>query len=141
MTRNRQLSEYSGRELLNKKSRVEKSLKKTFLKLKNIVENSKDLLLEGTNKEYSRASSDYDKVYNNEAISLNELLSENEKINLEPYTSGYAKLVDIIEERNKEYLESIKVDIRSKLSPLELESRETLGAEEFNVPIVKSPRI
>ena len=64
MTKRKSFSEYSNKNLLNKKSIVKKSLKKSFLRLMEIVENSEGFFIEGMNKEYSRASAYYQKDYN-----------------------------------------------------------------------------
>ena len=136
---NRKFNQYSLSELIKRKSIIEKGLSSYLDDLIKLVNNASEPIIEGHNdKGYSIISNNYVRQLNF-ASSINDFLPDSNKININNYNNKYTKVIDRMDDLNRDYLFRKKEEIRSNLSKGELKRRMVISEEEFNIPILKDP--
>ena len=138
--KNKTFGQFSGVELLNKKTKLEKSLEETFNEFfEYVIYSEKIFVLEDEGK-FASLEGFYKKNYNT-AERLNEHLTNGSGIDLSKYDKMYSELLDIVDSRNKKYIDNITSDIRDELSERELRKRDGTGMPEvkLDIMVVKDP--
>src|SRR3989344_7284796 len=121
----RDFSKLSLDELINRRIHLENDIERNFLALSYYINSTEGHLIEGVSEKiYDELSENYHRTFNY-ILKLNMFFPNNE-IDLTKYEEGYAKLMDILEFRNREYLEQAKIDVLEGLSEKELRKKANL---------------
>ena len=128
---NRKFDQYSLSELIKRKSIIERGLSSSLDALIDLVNNASEPIIEGHNDGgYSIISNNYVRQLNF-ASSINDFLPDHNKIDIDNYNNKYTKVIDRIDDLNRDYIFRIKEKIRSGLSESELKKRSGTNEEEF----------
>ncbi len=110
------LDNISLKELIHKKSDLEKNLKKSLFELSDFVETSEAPFFHETNKEFYRLDKNYNK-YREDINLINHRLPINYRINSSGYDVLYKQIDDKIEHKNSIYMKSEYKKIQNQKNP------------------------
>ncbi len=132
----RTLDMLAPKALLKKKRMIEKGLRTGLRSLSDFVRNTKGDFLASDNPEgYQRLDGDYMK-YANQIEELNANLLKEDRIDPSKYQRRYERLVKIVEERNRNYIEEECAKINAGKTEDELKERAGISKDPYVVPTI-----